>query len=306
MQLKPITDALSAKMPSVLRWAGEVAKLLRQYSIGIDSKTSGYATTDALTLADLSVQELLVNALRDEDPIFRTCRIEAEEVTGDMSQFAQDAPFTICLDPIDGTKQYRDRTGDGYAVMLNLRSRDTVHYSLVFIPEKGEHGMWVEAVEKKIVCGYDDPSRSARDVLNSLAPINLATRPDSKKIYMIGFQEHDPDKARQVTEAGLEGVIPSDMPGSIYELLARGEFGGSLIHTPNIYDFPVSLQIARILGGDALWAHNGEPVNFDELWMDDRANMLRLPGIVACSANRETLRILCDVAKDWSQNRYGD
>ena len=73
-----------------------------------------------------------------------------------------------------------------------------------------------------------------------------------------------------------------------------------------LHDFPVSLQIARILGGDALWAHNGEPVNFDELWMDDRANMLRLPGIVACSANRETLRILCDVAKDWSQNRYGD
>ncbi|MCA9040381.1 MAG: inositol monophosphatase [Planctomycetaceae bacterium] len=306
MELKPITDALAAKMPSVMRWAGAVAKLLRQYNISVDSKESGYATTDALTLADLSVQELIVAALRDEDPIFQTCRLEAEEVTGDMGRFAEEAPYTICLDPIDGTKQYRDHSGNGYAVMLNLRSRETVHYSLVYIPETGEQGMWVEAVDNTIRCGFDDPARPAREVLNSLAPIDPATRPDSPNIYMIGFQQHDPAKAEQVTAAGLKGVIPSEMPGSIYELFARGEFGGSLIHTPNIYDFPVSLQIARILGGDALWAHNEEPVNFDELWMDERASMLRLPGIIACSANRETLKTLCQVARDWNQNRYED
>ncbi|QDU80181.1 Inositol monophosphatase family protein [Polystyrenella longa] len=304
MELKPITDALAEKMPSVLRWGGAVAKLLRQYNVSVENKESGYATTDALTLADLSVQELVVAALRDEDPIFQTCRLEAEEVTGDMGRFSEDAPYTICLDPIDGTKQYQDRSGNGYAVMLNLRSRETVLYSLVYIPETGEHGMWVEAVGDVIRCGFDDPSRPAREVLDSMTPIDPSTRPDSPSIYMIGFQQHDPDKARQVTEAGLKGVIPSEMPGCIYELFARGEFGGSLIHTPNIYDFPVSLQIARILGGDALWAHNSEPVNFDELWNDERASMLRLPGVIACSDNPETLKTLCAVAKDWNQNRY--
>lgn len=96
------------------------------------------------------------------------------------------------------------------------------------------------------------------------------------------------------------------MPGSIYPLLARGDFGGSLIHSPNIYDFPVSLHIARILGGDAVWVHNRQPVNFDELWNDERADMLRLPGIVACSANSQTLNTLCELAKDWNPNRYVD
>lgn len=306
MELKPITDALSDKMPAVLRWAGAVAKLLRQYNVSLKTKESGYATTDALTLADLSIQELVVAALRDEDPIFQTCRLEAEEVTGDMDRFADDSPYTICLDPIDGTKQYRDHSGNGYCVMLNLRSRETVHYSLVYIPETGEQGMWVEAVGETIRCGFDDHSRPARDVLDAMTPITSENRPDSPSIYMIGFQEKDAEKAQQVTDAGLKGVIPSEMPGSIYELLARGEFGGSLIHTPNIYDFPVSLQIARILGGDALWCHNGEPVNFDELWMDDRADMLRLPGVVACSPNRQTLQTLCEVGKDWSLNRYED
>ena len=80
-------------------------------------------------------------------------------------------------------------------------------------------------------------------------------------------------------------------------LPARGEYAGSLIHSPNVYDFPASLHLARVLGGDALWVHNRQPVNFDELWMDERANMLRLPGIIATSPERQVLDTLCSLAK---------
>ena len=40
--------------------------------------------------------------------------------------------------------------------------------------------------------------------------------------------------------------------------------------------------------------------------MDQRADMLRLPGIVACSANHGTLDILVELARDWSRERYTD
>ena len=90
----------------------------------------------------------------------------------------------------------------------------------------------------------------------------------------------------------------------MYELFARGTFGGALIHTPDVYDFPVTLHIARTLGGEALWVHNQEPATFRDLWLDDRADALRMPGIIACSANRETLAMLCDLAKDWDPVRY--
>jgi 3'(2'), 5'-bisphosphate nucleotidase len=304
MNLPELVEALSTSMPPALRWCGAVAKRLRSYNISLGGKTSGSANTDALTLADLAVQEILVAALRDTNPLFRRCRLEAEESTGDMERFASEGEYTIALDPIDGTKAYRDRIGDGYAVMLNLRSPETVHYSLVYLPEMGESGTWVEARDERIVCGADDLSRPAAAGVRSLPPIDPRTRPDSKNIYLIGFQHRDRERAQAVTAAGLNGYAPDDMPGSIFPLFARGEFGGSLIHSPNVYDFPVSLHLARILGGDAVWAHNGEPVHFRELWNDDRADMLRLPGIVACSANRETLRILCQVAKDWSPVRY--
>jgi len=299
-----VITALSVHLPPVMRWAGALAKRMRQHNIGLTGKTSGSALTDALTLADLTLQELLVSALRDVDPIFRHCRIEAEETTGDLHLFSNDAELTISLDPIDGTKQYRDQTGNGYAVMLHLRLAETVLYSLVFVPEKGEHGWWVECSDDRLVCGPDDPRHAAGDVLRSLPNLNDGGGTQSRKIYLIGFQNRDILAAQQVTQAGLIGVAPDDMPGSIYELMARGEFIGSLIHSPNVYDFPVSLQIARELGGDAVWVHNRQPVHFLETWLDDRADMLRLPGIVACSPDRTVLDTLCDLAQAWNPERY--
>lgn len=306
VSLDQIVESLSREMPDALRWAGAVAKQLRRFNVALPSKQSGSANTDALTLADLSVQELVVAAMRDRCPVSRQCRLEAEEANGDIAAFATESPYTIALDPIDGTKQYRDKTTNGYAVVLTLRSPETLHYSLVFVPESGSHGTWVEVKGSEVRVGEDDTQVPARAALDKLRPVDRGGSWDAKPIYLIGFQREDTDKARAVTETGLVGVPPDDLPGCIFELIAKGEFGGSLIHSPNVYDFPVSLHIARVLGGDALWVHNRQPVNFSELWMDERASMLRLPGIIACSPNRETLATLCEVAKDWSPIRYRD
>lgn len=305
-QTEAIIQVLAAQMPSVLRWAGGLARSLRRFNIALDGKSSGSVNTDALTLADLTVQELIVSALRDADPILRLCRIEGEEETGDMARFSAGSPLAIAIDPVDGTRQYRDHTGDGYAVILQLQTPETVLYSLVYVPESGPQGAWVEACGQRILCGPDDSARPARQVLDALTPIDPSHRPQSRKIYLIGFQDQDPVKAEMVTQAGLEGYTAQTTPGCIYELMARGEYAGSLIHSPNIYDFPVSLQIARILGGDAVWVHNREPVHFHELWNDERADMLRLPGIVACSESADVLDTLCTLARDWNPVRYAD
>jgi 3'(2'), 5'-bisphosphate nucleotidase len=239
MKLRAITDALSEYMPPVLRWAGAIAQQLQHFNISITGKkTSGSASTDALTLADLSVQELLVAALRDGDPMFRQCRLEAEESTGDLKRFAAEGKYTIAIDPIDGTKRYQEGCKDGWCVTFNLRSVETVHYSLVYIPGSGENGRWVAAIDNRIVCGDDDLSRPASEVLHTLARINPGQRPDTKRIYLTGFQQDDLAKVRRLNEWGLD------------------------------------------------------------------ADMLRLPGIVACSANRETLATLCDLAKHWNPVRY--
>ena len=301
-----VIEALLKDTPDLVRWSGAVAKKLRTFNIALEGKSSGNANTDALTLADLTVQELVVAGLRDRSPILRECRLEAEEENGDLTVFNDSEELTIALDPIDGTKQFRDRTGDGYSVMIHLRNRKEVFFSLVFCPEAGPTGTWTLAYGETLKCGPDDTTVSAAECLQRMPTIDPATRPDSKKIYLIGFQENDAANAQKVTDACLEGFAPDETPGSIYPLLATGEFGGSLIHSPNIYDYPVSMQIARMLGGNSVWVHNGEPVPFEEPWRDDRASMLRLPGIVATADCDEKLKILVDLAKDWSKVRYAD
>ncbi len=212
----------------------------------------------------------------------------------------------LAIDPIDGTKQYRDRTGNGYAVMLHLRNRETVLYSLVFVPESSANGTWVEVRDGDVSCGPDDPGRPADEVLKAISPVSRQRLNDSKKIYVIGFQQHDAERARDVTSAGLEGHTAETMAGCIYELRAKGQFAGALVHSPNVYDFPVSLHLVRTLGGDAVWVHNRQPVHFRETWLDERARMIRLPGIVACCTDRRMLDTLCTLARDWNPKRYGE
>lgn len=302
--LPEIISAMSTCLPPVMRWGGAVAKQLRHFDISVEGKSSGNANTDALTLADLSVQELIIAALRDSDPILKTCRIEGEEETGDMDLFDQEAPLSIAIDPIDGTKQYRDRSGNGYSIIVHLHDNADPFYSLVFAPEMGENGTWVEVGPDFLRCGEEDRSRPARALLDTFANLSIDRPEPGKGIYLIGFQDRDTERARQVDGLGLVGRTSDEMPGSIYPFMATGEYGGSLIHSPNIYDFPVSMHIARLLGGDAVWAHNGESVHYRELWMDDRANMLRFPGVVACSESAEINQKLVDLSRDWSQIRY--
>ena len=300
----PIIAELARVLPPVLRWSGAVARRLRQFNIAVDGKSSGNSNTDALTLADLSVQELIVAVLRDADSVLRQCRIEGEESTGDMSLFADDAKLAISIDPIDGTKQFRDRTGNGYSIIVHLHDDQTPLYSLVYSPEMGPYGTWTEVTATRIVCGPDDTTRPARTVLDTLPDLSCRRRELGTGIYLIGFQEQDSVRARQVDALGLRGRTSDEMPGSIYPLMATGKYAGSLIHTPNIYDFPVSMHIARRLGGNAVRADNRQPVRYADLWMDERASMLRFSGIIACSEDPAIIDRLCSLASDWDQVRY--
>ena len=272
--------------------------------MAVGGKASGYANTDALTLADLSVQELLIAALRDMGPVVRRCRIEAEEGSGDLARFATDGEWTLGIDPIDGTLAYRDRTGNDYSVMVHARTRETVHYSLVYFPEVGAEGTWLEARSDRVAVGPDDLTRTACAALNALPPIAAGSHRRNRRILVAGFLGHERERARDVTAAGLDGVLDVDLAGAVYPLMARGEIGGVLFHTPNVYDFPVCLHLARLFGGDAIWAHDGQPVDFRSIWRDARSNMLRLPGIVAAAFDRDALSTLSDLARDWSRDRY--
>ena len=171
-----------------------------------------------------------------------------------------------------------------------------------FLPEEGADGTWLEVRGDRIVMGPDDPIRPARAALDALPRVPAPHA--SRRILVSGFLGREADRARAVSGAGLDGVLGSATPGSLYPLMASGYLTGALFHTPNVYDFPVCMHVARALGGDAVWVHDGKRVDFRRTWRDERANMFRLPGIVACASDRRALFMLVEVARDWSPERY--
>ena len=238
-------------------------------------------------------------ALRDCGEVFRSCRIEAEESTGDLGAFAGTSDLTIALDPIDGTQKFRDHTGDGYGVLLHLRHATDVVYSLAFFPELGPDGTWVQVYDHAVRCGPDQPRRQVSAVLADL-PLMAARPPTTPApIYVVGFRQDEQARTAAVTQAGLRGVPLADLPSSIFPLLATGEFAGALFQTPNVYDFPLALHIVRSLGGDAVWVHNQAAVHFRTTWLEEDVEMIRLPGIVACAVDQPTLHTLVHLARDW-------
>ena len=175
MDVNALTAALSRHMPAVLRWSGALARQLRQAQyrrLGQELGKCRHGRLDARRPERAGVDRRPLSAISIRN--FASCRIEAEETTGDLARFSKDGDFVLAIDPIDGTKQYRDRTGNGYSVMLHLRNRETVLYSLVYIPESGPEGTWVEVRDGQVFCGPDDPTRPAADVLRAMTAVECA------------------------------------------------------------------------------------------------------------------------------------
>ena len=87
----------------------------------------------ALTDGDCVSQEILLTALREHFP---EVALEAEEDTPAVKAFAaNDSPYTVHVDPIDGTLRYLRRDGP-YAIIVGLEHEGRVEASLVAVPQE--------------------------------------------------------------------------------------------------------------------------------------------------------------------------
>lgn len=292
-----LVHTLAARMPDLLRWCGAVARQLRRHDVAVADKGSGYAPANALTLADLSIQEILVDALRDFGPEFHRCRLELEEDTGDTSAFATESPYTIAIDPIDGTKHFRDGTSDGYGVLFSLRRCDTSLYSLGFFPEQGPLGEWVEVNGDRIVHALDDTSMPARRVLDATPALVAQAVGRSNTIWVTGYRTDRDVVSEHLATQGLKAAMSDAHGAHVCTEVAAGRIDGMLMNRPGVYDAPMWMHVLAALGGIDCWVHNGERVDFTDTWYDEGCNGMRLSGVVACARDRRQMEKLVEVAR---------
>ena len=97
-----LIEALRRETPALLRWGGGVARTLRQFDIELEGKSSGSSNTDALTLADLTVQHDAVHVRQVEVQHRRVDRgAQALRVTVGECALAGFADSTGCAAGID-------------------------------------------------------------------------------------------------------------------------------------------------------------------------------------------------------------
>src|SRR5207245_1816258 len=80
------------------------------------------------------------------------------------------------------------------SIMLHARTAETIRYSMVYLPEEGPEGTWLEVRGDRIVLGPDDHSRPARTVLDALPPMAVDQPRNSRRILVSGFRGCDAER----------------------------------------------------------------------------------------------------------------
>ncbi len=93
-----------------------------------------------VTLADLKVNEIIIRRIKKKYKDINWDILSEENVKLETNICLKDKDWLWILDPLDGTKDFIQGTGD-YAMHLALNYRQKSHIGIVLIPEKDE--LWI-------------------------------------------------------------------------------------------------------------------------------------------------------------------
>ena len=100
---------------------------------------------DPVTLADLKVNEIIIKRINDKYKGVNWEILSEENVKISSENFDNQAEWVWVLDPLDGTKDFIQGTGN-YAMHLALNYKKKPYIGIVLIPDKDQ--LWIMDGEK--------------------------------------------------------------------------------------------------------------------------------------------------------------
>ena len=153
---------------------------------------------DPVTLADLKVNELIINRIKEKYKDINWEILSEENVKINSESYSFNSDWVWVLDPLDGTKDFIQGTSN-YAMHLALNYKSKPFLGIVLIPEKEE--LWIGYGEN-VWCEKKDGSRikpnlSKNDGLKNLVLVtsknhrnqtleNLIEKIDFSKVNVMG------------------------------------------------------------------------------------------------------------------------
>lgn len=195
---------------------------------------TGNAAIDIVSEVDFLSQEMILSQLA-KTPL-SDCRLFAEEDTALTEVFAKDAPFTITLDPLDGTKRFTEG-GKIFSVVIQLHDQERPRYTFIYYPRLR---YWMRMDRDKQTASGPVP----RDIYRPVAPRTIVA---TSILYDDG---PPPPVLAQLEGQGYElqtsGKIGPGL-GSNWCYL-QGDVAGYFSQSRNVYDGGVACHAAYIRG----------------------------------------------------------
>jgi len=238
---------------------------------------------DPVTLADLEVNELIINRLNQKYQDI-DWDILSEENFKIESNYSNKFDWLWVLDPLDGTKDFIQGT-QNYAMHLALNYKRRPYVGVVLIPEKDE--LWISYGEK-LWCENRD---------GSIRKQNLSKTNILKEMTIVTSKNHRNQKLKNLIEKiNFNKTIVMGSIGCKVASIVRGESDIYISlslpgkSAPKDWDFAAPEAILKAAGGSI--------TNIDNEDLIYGRNDLKHSGIIIASNNKRNHKRICSQVKE--------
>ena len=208
---------------------------------------------DPVTLADLKVNEVIINGINKNYKNIGWDILSEENVKDGLSYFEAKSDWCWVLDPLDGTKDFIQGTGN-YAMHLALNYKQKPLIGVVLIPEKNQ--LWISN-GRKSWCESRDGTYLKTDLLQNKRRIHDMTIVTSKN--------HSNQTLKKVIEKlNFKDQIVMGSVGCKIASILRGESNIYIClslpgkSSPKDWDFAAPEAILKTAGGSLTNLNNDE------------------------------------------------
>ena len=278
----------------LINFSWEAADILLNYSDIIKNSNQtldilkNKNINDPVTLADLEVNELIIKGLNQKYQNVNWEILSEENFKIKKNYCKQNAEWLWILDPLDGTKDFIQGTGN-FAMHLALNYKQKPFIGVVLIPEKNE--LWISH-GKKLWC----ENRNGKTLKQNISETNIL-----QEMTVVTSKNHRNEKLQKLIEMiNFNKIIVMGSIGCKVASIIRGESDIYIAlslpgkSAPKDWDFAAPEAILKAAGGAI--------TNIDNEDLVYGKNTLEHPGIIIASNSKQNHEGVCSQIKEIIQN----
>ena len=272
------------------KFSWEAADILLTYSDIIKNSENKFEIlknkniNDPVTLADLKVNELIINRINKKYPSVNWDILSEENFKNKSNYCNQNADWLWVLDPLDGTKDFIQGTGN-FAMHLALNYKRKPYIGVVLIPKKDE--LWISYADK-LWCEKSD---------GSILKQNFSGTNVLQKMTVVTSKNHRNEKLKNlIKNIKFKKIIVMGSIGCKVASILRGESDIYIAlslpgkSAPKDWDFAAPEAILKAAGGAI--------TNIDNEDLIYGTTSLEHPGIIIASNSKQNHKKICSQVKE--------